>query len=74
MKLNRLIVALFLITVLSVVVSCNLGPRQYIGNVNTKVFHLENCSHLPMAQNRIIFENRDAAINSGYTACGICKP
>lgn len=46
----------------------------YIGNVNSKKFHLPSCSGLPAEKNRIYFAERSEAINSGYEPCKICQP
>lgn len=47
---------------------------QYIGNKNSKKFHLPTCRTLPSPANRVYFNNRDEALNQGYTPCGNCKP
>ena len=46
----------------------------YIGNLNSKTFHLPTCSVLPNEENRIYFTTRQEAEDNGYTACGRCKP
>ncbi len=48
--------------------------EQYIGNKNSKKFHLPTCKTLPSPANRIYFNSRDEAINQGYTPCANCKP
>ena len=50
------------------------GNAQYIGNINTKKFHLPSCRNLPKESNSIYFSSRDEAINSNYTPCGNCNP
>lgn len=50
------------------------GASSYIGNINSKIFHLPSCSSLPAMQNRVSFSRRSEAINQGYTPCGRCKP
>jgi len=52
----------------------SVGTIAYIGNVNSKIFHLPTCGSLPQEQNRVYFANRDEAIDAGYTPCSICKP
>lgn len=47
---------------------------NYIGNKNTKKFHLPSCRSLPAPQNRVFFDKRDDAIKAGYVPCKICKP
>lgn len=46
----------------------------YIGNLNSKVFHLDSCNSLPQEQNQCFFSSRSDAIAQGYTACGRCNP
>lgn len=46
----------------------------YIGNVNSKKFHLPTCSSLPQEENRVYFATRGAAVDAGYAPCGLCKP
>lgn len=45
---------------------------HYIGNVNSKVFHLPSCSGLPAEKNQITLNDYDAAIAAGYTPCSRC--
>ncbi|MDR0318962.1 MAG: MBL fold metallo-hydrolase [Nitrososphaerota archaeon] len=49
-------------------------PLLYIGNKNSKTFHLQSCSSLPQEQNRVYFNSRQEAIDAGYNACSTCKP
>ncbi len=46
----------------------------YIGNRNTHKFHYQSCSTLPKESNRVYFDSREAAVNSGYSPCGRCHP
>jgi putative cell wall-binding protein len=48
--------------------------HNYIGNKNTKKFHLPTCSSLPAEHNRVCFSTREEAISAGYEPCKICKP
>ncbi|MDF2521054.1 MAG: hypothetical protein K0R84_1682 [Clostridia bacterium] len=47
---------------------------NYIGNKNSKVFHLPSCSSLPKPENQVKLGSRQEVIDTGYTPCGICKP
>lgn len=47
---------------------------QYIGNKNSKKFHLPTCKNLPAEKNRIYFDSRQAAVDAGQSPCGNCKP
>jgi competence protein ComEC len=46
----------------------------YIGNKNSKIFHLPDCKSLPKPQNRVNINSREEAISQGYSPCGNCKP
>lgn len=48
--------------------------QKYIGNKNTKKFHYPSCYSLPYEKNRVYFNSRSEAINSGYSSCGNCNP
>ena len=45
-----------------------------IGNVNSHVFNRPTCSSLPLEKNQILFSSRQAAVEAGYTPCGVCNP
>ena len=47
---------------------------EYIGNKNSKKFHLPTCKNLPAEKNRIYFDSRKAAVDAGQSPCGNCKP
>lgn len=47
---------------------------NYIGNKNSKKFHMDTCKSLPDPKNQIKFISREAAINQGYDPCKICNP
>ncbi|MDO9491594.1 ComEC/Rec2 family competence protein [Acetobacterium sp.] len=46
----------------------------YIGNKNSKVYHLPSCSGLPKESNRIYLNSLEEVHAQGLTPCGICKP
>lgn len=46
----------------------------YIGNRNSKKFHLENCTSLPSQKNAVNFESREEAVKNGYEPCKVCNP
>lgn len=48
--------------------------NEYIGNINSKKFHLPTCASLPKEENRIYFANRNTAIENNYSPCKTCKP
>lgn len=47
---------------------------EYIGNRNSKKFHLSSCANLPAEKNRVFFDTRQAAVDAGFSPCGNCKP
>ena len=48
------------------------AQQAYIGNVNSKKFHLPTCANLPAEKNQIPFSSYDEAIAAGYTPCASC--
>ena len=48
------------------------ADTRYIGNKNSKKFHLPTCSGLPAENNQVIFDRYTDAIAQGYTPCGNC--
>ena len=47
---------------------------EYIGNKNSKKFHLPTCKNLPAEKNRVYLSSRQEAIDGGYDPCGNCDP
>lgn len=52
----------------------NPEEAKYIGNVNSKKYHLPSCSGLPQEDNRSYFMTKEAAEGAGYDPCGNCRP
>lgn len=48
------------------------GDVQYIGNINSKKYHLPSCSSLPKEENRKYFNSKKEAEDAGYSPCGGC--
>ena len=48
------------------------ADTTYIGNRNSKKFHLPTCTGLPAESNRVIFNDYSEAIDQGYIPCGLC--
>ena len=46
--------------------------QAYIGNVNSKKFHLPSCPNLPDPSNQTLFSSYEQAVEAGYTPCGNC--
>ena len=47
---------------------------QFIGNINSKIFHVPTCRTLPALRNRIYFSSRQEAIDQGFEPCRNCRP
>lgn len=49
---------------------------NYVGNARTYKFHVANCRYVGQMNegNKVYFDSRDEAINSGYVPCKICRP
>jgi Predicted hydrolase (metallo-beta-lactamase superfamily) len=54
--------------------TATLETAAYIGNKNSKVYHLPGCSSLPKESNRIYLNNLEEVHSLGLTPCGVCKP
>lgn len=55
----------------------NKGQQKaanFIGNINSKKYHLPDCGSLPDKENQISFSTTDEAKNAGYAPCGNCNP
>lgn len=52
------------------------GKLSYIGNKNSKKFHLDTCSGAQdiKKENKVSFDSREDAINKGYSPCKTCNP
>jgi len=48
--------------------------NTYVGNKNSKKFHIPDCSSLPAKKNQVIFNSREEAIEQEYEPCGVCNP
>jgi len=46
--------------------------ENYIGNKNSKVFHIPACGSLPAEKNRIYFGNENDAVDQGFRPCQKC--
>lgn len=51
-------------------------PAGYIGNKNSRVFHLPTCSGVKSMseKNKVLFDTREEALDGGYTPCSLCNP
>ncbi len=49
-----------------------VSDKCFIGNKNSKVFHLPSCETLPKEKNRVYFTSREAAFNEGFRPCENC--
>jgi len=47
---------------------------EYIGNKNSKKFHLPTCKNLPAEKNRVYISSRQEALDRGFDPCGNCDP
>lgn len=46
--------------------------QTYIGNRNSKKFHLPSCANLPSQKNQVLFSSYDEAVAEGYSPCTSC--
>jgi len=52
----------------------NSEAVSFIGNRNSKVYHLPTCPSLPKESNQVYFNSFEDALEQGFTPCGVCKP
>ncbi|MHB1458723.1 MAG: Ada metal-binding domain-containing protein [Armatimonadota bacterium] len=56
-------------------VTQNANPAGgYIGNIESKKFHMPTCRFLPGDKNRTVLNSREEAVNKGFIPCKVCKP
>lgn len=46
--------------------------KNIIANKNSKVYHINTCSHLPNEKNRVYFNSSKNAEDEGYRPCSFC--
>ena len=51
-----------------------LAEGIYIGNINSRMFHVISCNSLPVEKNRVYFDTRKEAAAAGYVPCKLCNP
>jgi len=56
--------------------SSKASSVSYIGNKNSKKFHLPDCQWAEKISrgNRVYFKSRDEALKAGYEPCKVCRP
>lgn len=56
--------------------TADIAYKGYIGNKNTKIFHMPYCGSVSEMydKNKLYFETKRDAENSGYKPCGSCIP
>lgn len=67
-------IALALLLTLAIPASASAA---YIGNINSAIFHYEDCrlgGSRIKEENRVYFDTREEAIADGYRPCKVCKP
>lgn len=49
---------------------------EFVGNKNSHIFHKKQCSSVNKMsdKNKVYFDNRESAVNDGYTPCSRCNP
>ena len=69
-KIFAVIIAIIILT------AANVFASGYVGNANSKVFHYSDCTSANKMNpaNKIIFNSRDEAVQTGYRPCKKCKP
>lgn len=64
------------VTVATLLITMALPTFAYTGNSRTAKFHYDGCKWAQKISpaNHVYFDSRDAAVNSGYVPCKVCRP
>ena len=73
--MKKILVAFISIAVIFSTFSIALAS-SYVGNSNSKKFHYSDCPSVEKMNpaNKINFNSREEAVNSGYVPCKRCNP
>lgn len=54
----------------------DINYKGYIGNKSSKIYHMPYCGSVSemYQKNKVYFDTKEDAENSGYNPCGSCKP
>ena len=73
-KKSIAILSLLLFTLL--ITSNTVLATTYVGSAQSDKFHYTDCRAAKKIKsyNLVYFDSREAALNAGYSPCGICHP
>lgn len=81
MKTIRVQILLIFALIVSVLISAlifNTVPREsdfyYRGDFVTHVFHKPGCWYYGGKTGKVLFKEKQDAINAGYLSCNLCNP
>ena len=69
---RRIVAACLLLLAIGSAVA--MAQMSFHGNVKTHIFHRPGCRYFNCGACTAIFDNREAAIRSGYRPCKVCNP
>ena len=68
--------SIILATVLLILATPPALASDYVANARTGKFHYASCRWVAKMNpgNKVYFNTRDDAVNSGYVPCKVCRP
>ncbi|NQT30861.1 MAG: hypothetical protein HQ588_00870 [Deltaproteobacteria bacterium] len=72
--MKKLIILLILVALLLPLVGC--GSNQFVGSVNSDVYHYPSCRYVDEINegNKVWFTSSQDARSHGYRPCKVCQP
>ncbi len=76
MKKIRILMAIIILTILSIVFLSLAADYKYVGSKNSNKYHYPGCkwARKISPKNLVTFETAQEAVKAGYVACKVCKP
>jgi methylphosphotriester-DNA--protein-cysteine methyltransferase len=76
MKEIRILIAIIVLTIFSIVFLSLAADFKYVGSKNSNKYHNPECKWAKKisAKNLVTFKSAQEALKAGYVPCKVCKP
>ena len=76
MKKIRILIAIIILTIFSIVSLTLAADFKYVGSKNSDKYHYPDCKWAKRisAKNLVTFKTTQEAVKAGYVPCKVCKP
>ena len=76
MKKDRIVIAIIILTIFSIVCLCLAADFKYVGSKNSNKYHYPDCKWAKKisAKNLVTFKTAEEAVKARYVPCKVCKP